>query len=128
MASQPSAKRKRLDEAKVSMPEKGIPYFDDGNIIFAVKDTLFRVYRGPLPDDMPQPPGKGDILVDGCPVVELDGSVEDWHTILDAIFPRYSRVMLSNLGSLITESWSYLKSDSNTWKQSCYQWKLLRLT
>jgi hypothetical protein len=136
MASQPSAKRKRSDESKVSMPEKGMPYFDDGNIILAVKNTHFRVYRGFLATLSPvfrdmfalfQPP-KGDILVDGCPVVELDDLIEDWHTILNAIFPRYSRVMLFNLESLITQSWSYHKSDSNTWKQSRYRWKLLRLT
>jgi BTB/POZ domain len=98
-----SAKRKRVKEPDSSLPTRDKPYFDDGNIILAVKNSHFRVYRGvlatlsPVFSDMfalPQPP-KGEILVDGCPVIELDDSAEDWRTLLSAVFPRYYHITLS---------------------------------
>ena len=72
------------------------PYFDDGNIILAVEQTHFRVYRGvlktlsPIFADMlamPQPPS-GEIFIDGCPVIELTDAVEDWEILLNAYFLR----------------------------------------
>jgi hypothetical protein len=91
-----STKRKRVKEPDASLLThvRGKPYFDDGNIVLSVKNTHFRVYRATVAfwrlylqsfGQLPQP-SKGEILVDGHPVVELDDSVEDWRTILSTIF------------------------------------------
>ncbi|KIM76197.1 hypothetical protein PILCRDRAFT_652388 [Piloderma croceum F 1598] len=108
-----SAKRKRVEEPDASLPTRDKPYFDDGNIILAVKNSHFRVYRGvlatlsPVFSDMfalPQPT-KGEILVDGCPVIQLDDSVEDWRTILSAIFPSFEYIEKFSLPMHVVETY-----------------------
>ena len=97
-SDEPSTKRKRpANEAEPSStPIKGEPYFDDGNVILAVGQTYYRNYWGvlkklsPVFDDMfavPQPP-TGERLVDGCPVVVLSDSAEDWEILLKSYFLR----------------------------------------
>ena len=97
-SSQPFAKRKRLahEVQTTQTPIRGQPYLDNGNVILAVEQTHFRIYYGVLcaasavfanmhpasesPDDK--------MLVDGCPVIELDDSSEDWSYVLQNIFER----------------------------------------
>jgi hypothetical protein len=91
----PSAKRKRTANTQ-EMPviTRGDVYFEDGNIILAVQQTHFRVYRGvlsvlspTLAEKFTKLQGcKAEMLVDGCPVLELDDLAEDWCTLLKAIF------------------------------------------
>lgn len=68
-------------------------WFDDGNVILAVKDTLFKVYRGVLAKaspvfhdmfTMPQPPDAE--IMDGCPLIRLEDAVEDMENFLKVLF------------------------------------------
>ncbi|TCD63777.1 hypothetical protein EIP91_004960 [Steccherinum ochraceum] len=68
-------------------------WFDDGNVILAVKGTLFRVYRGILSAESPVfrdmfstgQPGEGEMM-DGCPVVHLQDALEDVVKFLQLLF------------------------------------------
>lgn len=86
--------------------DAGSTWYDDGNIILQAESTQFRVYRGILVDnstvfadmfglDMSQPPEA--VLVDGCAVVHLSDSAEDWRHVLHALYKRtyVNRVQIS---------------------------------
>lgn len=73
-------------------------WWEDGNIIIEAETTRFRVYKGHLATHseffnelflVPQPPipDEGEI-VDGCPVVRVSDSAEDWEYILRALLER----------------------------------------
>ncbi|KAH6907711.1 hypothetical protein BKA70DRAFT_1104613 [Coprinopsis sp. MPI-PUGE-AT-0042] len=67
-------------------------WFDDGNIIFQVETTQFRVHKSILLShfeviatmlSLPQPETPETPFVEGCPVVILQGDkAEDWHDVL----------------------------------------------
>jgi hypothetical protein len=70
-------------------------WYEDGNIILQAETTQFRVYRGILGDssqvfrdmfNLPQP--VGELLVEGCPVVHLSDSAEDWGYVLNSLYKR----------------------------------------
>jgi hypothetical protein len=96
--NQPS-QRSRLQQPKpesVLQIKRSDPWFDDGTIVIQARDTQFRAYRGiltlcsPIFHDMfsiPQPT-TGDELVDGCPVVHVSDSAEDWQYVLRALCER----------------------------------------
>jgi hypothetical protein len=72
------------------------PWFKDGTIVIQAGDTQFRVYRGilttcsPIFHDMfsiPQPAIGGE-LVEGCAVVHVSDSAEDWQYVLRALCER----------------------------------------
>jgi len=98
MASPSSAKRKRLthEVQPVQAPTRGKPYFNNGNIILAVENTHFRIPYGVLAVASPifanlssasESPTE-QVLHDGCPVIELDDSAEEWGHVLWYIFER----------------------------------------
>ncbi|KAL1704689.1 hypothetical protein EV121DRAFT_280176 [Schizophyllum commune] len=66
----------------------------DGSVVLHVEDTLFRVHQSTLErvseafkDLFAVPQPEGETLVDGCPVVRLEGdSGYDWASLLDAIY------------------------------------------
>lgn len=107
--SEPVVKRKRTDSESPAIEKTtrhGEPYFDDGNIILEVQSIRFRVYRGilaassPIFADMfsvPQPPLPAEELVDGCPVVELSDSADDWTYVLKALFERRQALYLYHI-------------------------------
>jgi len=114
MASSPNdpsvSKKLPEDEIEAAPFTRGEPYFDDGNIILTVERTHFRVYRGVLAALSPvfadmfamAQPSTDETLVDGCPVIELDDSVEDWEILLEAYFQRrYLITAVSVAGTLI---------------------------
>lgn len=86
-------------------------WFEDGNIVLRVEDTLFRVHRGMLSrhstvfSDMfalPQPEmekvkvkEEGESLVEGCSVVGLPGDkVRDWERVLAILYDFDSSVLV----------------------------------
>jgi hypothetical protein len=90
----------RLSEtcAQVYDFEHGEPWYDDGNIIIQAESTLFKVYRGILAQNstvfedmlvLPQPI-VGDDVIEGCPVVRLMDTAENWSHVLKAICDRRS--------------------------------------
>lgn len=72
-------------------------WWEDGNIIIEAETTRFRVYKGLLATQsemfrdmfsIPQPPSDQEDLVEGCPVVRVSDSAEDWTYILEALLRR----------------------------------------
>lgn len=75
---------------------RGEPWFDDGNIVLQAENTQWRIYRGILSASssvfadmfaIPQP-ATGEDLVDGCPVVAVTDSAQDWKCVLDTLYER----------------------------------------
>lgn len=71
-------------------------WYDDGNIVVQAETTQFRVFRGVLASEsdifndmfsIPQPTSQGEV-VDGCPVVRVHDSAQDWTYILRMICKR----------------------------------------
>jgi BTB/POZ domain len=84
-----------MSNALPTVPERGDPWLDDGNIILQAESTQFRVVRSILSasssvfGDMfgiPQP--ENENLVDGCPVVHVSDTADDLHHVLKAVFDR----------------------------------------
>lgn len=101
-----NAKRK-LAEEHPDQPDatilKGTPWFEDGTIIIHAQSTRFKVYRGMLAEksaifadmlSLPRPASSSttedDDFDDGCPVVRLSDTAEDWGCMLDNLFNRRS--------------------------------------
>ncbi|KDR71583.1 hypothetical protein GALMADRAFT_143845 [Galerina marginata CBS 339.88] len=91
----PPAKRKRTEANEE--PEEPVMrssiWYDDGSIVLEAEKTQFRVHRSVLSKyskffkdlfTVPQP--EGELLVDGCPVVRMSDSAEDWESLLIAIY------------------------------------------
>lgn len=65
-------------------------WYDEGNVVLRVNDTLFRIHRGVLhthsvvfQDTFKMPQPEGEPLLEGCQVVPMMGdAVEDWENIL----------------------------------------------
>jgi len=97
-SAQLSAKRKRSDTvAETQVIKRSDLWYEDGNIVLQAESTQFRVYRGILRDsssifddmlNIPQPAEDQGTLVDGCPVVQLSDSAEDWEHVLKALYKR----------------------------------------
>jgi hypothetical protein len=92
----PPTKRPRTGEFESVISKRSDPWFNDGTVVLQVAETQFRVYRGILSAHslvfrdmfaMPQPAG-GEELVDGCSVVHMHDSVEDWRLVLKALHGR----------------------------------------
>src|ERR1700733_603420 len=76
-------------------------WFDDGSVVLNVQTTLFRVHRSTLSmhstvfSDMfsiPQPPDQ--LAIEGCPVVHLHDSAEDFACLLKALYdPLYAKLI-----------------------------------
>lgn len=95
-------KRKRIDDAPeppvlVADAKWSDIWFEDGNVVIQAEGTYFKVYRGalaassPIFQDMfriPQPPSRGEITVEGCPVVYLSDTAADVTIVLQALFLR----------------------------------------
>ena len=75
-------------------------WYDDGNLIIEAGSSRFRIYKGLLADKssffstmLSLPQDTSEKLVDGCPVVRFQDSVQDVGIFLKAIYdPWYSRV------------------------------------
>jgi len=99
-ANAPAVKIQSTERSTAQLPKRGEPWFNDGNIVLQAELTQFRVYRGVLAAssdifaDMLSLPqltaAPGDSIVDGCPVVFLADSANDWHHVLKALFQRRS--------------------------------------
>lgn len=68
-------------------------WYEDGNIILSVDNTLFKVFCGVLASECTVfadmlavgNPDNGE-RIDGCPVIHLDDSVEDFENFLRVLF------------------------------------------
>ena len=69
-------------------------WFDDGNIVLRTKTKQYRLHRSVLSAhstvfrDMfgvPQPADQ-NILIDGCPVVDVTDQARDWDALLNAMY------------------------------------------
>ncbi|KAL1686499.1 hypothetical protein GGG16DRAFT_128646 [Schizophyllum commune] len=84
----------------------------DGSVVLHVEDTLFRVHQSTLErvseafkDLFAVPQPEGEALLDGCPVVRLEGdSGQDWTSLLDAI---YDSLYLPHILSILRLSTKY---------------------
>ncbi|KAJ7502965.1 hypothetical protein B0H11DRAFT_1854163 [Mycena galericulata] len=88
--SSPPAKRQRTENALITRSEI---WHNDGSVVFQAKDTQFRVHWGVLSlhssffrdmQGLPQPPDQPS--VDGCPIIELQDSPEDFEYLLKALY------------------------------------------
>ena len=78
------------------MPEQWEPWFEDGNVVLQAENAQFRVYRGILSasssvfaDMFSIPQSKASTeLVEGCPVVYLLDSADDWQIVLETLYQR----------------------------------------
>jgi len=70
-------------------------WFQDGNIVLQVENTLFRVHQSILSREsqifkdtfsMPQVPSQEDELIEGCPVVRLSDTAEDMGNIISLLY------------------------------------------
>jgi hypothetical protein len=96
----PSTKRKRSDEPDAEPlpnPRRSEIWYEDGNIVLQAGMTQFRVYRGILRDkspifkdmfDVPQPSDNFGSFFEGCPVMRVMDSAEDWEHVLNALYKR----------------------------------------
>lgn len=95
----PSVKRQRSDSAAFIGSRdirRSWPWFDDGNIVLQADSTQFRIFRGVLSSasaifkDMfsTLQPSSDEGLVEGCPVVYLHDSAQDWQHVLKALYER----------------------------------------
>ena len=83
-------------------------WFDDGSVVLNVQSTLFRVHRSILSmhstvfSDMfsiPQPPDQ--TAIEGCPVVHLHDSADDFTYLLKALYnPLYAKLIFCQNGIL----------------------------
>lgn len=88
-----------VDGGCVPEQNRGIPWFDDGNIILLAENVAFKVYRGLLSHHSivfadlfaPPLPETGTEMMEDCPVVTLHDSVHDLANFLEAIHDGYSR-------------------------------------
>ncbi|KAF7984327.1 hypothetical protein HWV62_15323 [Athelia sp. TMB] len=74
---------------------KGSIWFFDGNIVIDASSTLFRVHRGVLAKNsdvfrdlflVPQPTAIPSGEIEGCAVVQMHDSAEDWTYVLNAMY------------------------------------------
>jgi hypothetical protein len=97
-SERPAEKRQRIDDQELTIsPTRSELWFDDGSIILETQGLMqFRVHRSILSahsqifKDMlavPQPPMSEDVI-EGCPVVRLTDSAEDWKHVLQALYER----------------------------------------
>jgi BTB/POZ domain len=98
LTNEPLTKRKRAESPTLqplSHPKRadGL-WFDDGSIVLQAGTTQFRVHRSVLSANsavfrdmfsVPQA-AKGDEVVEGCYVVRLSDSAEDWIYVLRAFY------------------------------------------
>lgn len=93
------AKRRRVstpsDHRTLSQTRQGSSYwFEDGDIILEVENHRFKIHKERLKCsdifagmlDIPQPQDFENI--DGCPLVSLSDSAQDWHAALQWIYER----------------------------------------
>jgi hypothetical protein len=93
-SEEPPTKRQRQDTADPVVPIRAEPWFDDGTIVLQPMATQFRVYRGTLTANSSvfrdlfavTQPLEGEELVEGCNVVHLSDSAEDWGHVLKALY------------------------------------------
>ncbi|KAJ7686501.1 hypothetical protein B0H17DRAFT_1204182 [Mycena rosella] len=84
----PPAKRQRTENASITRSEI---WHGDGSVILQADGVQFR--------GLPQPPGQPS--VDGCPVVELQDSVEDVGHLLKVLYSPYNALPFSVVAALI---------------------------
>jgi hypothetical protein len=78
-------------------------WFDDGSVVLQVEMTQFRVHRSVLSTNsdifrdmfsVPQPAEEGEVI-DGCPVVHLPDSADDWTFVLQGLYDSRYAVLAS---------------------------------
>lgn len=96
MANSPPATKRKRTEPDDTAIKRGDPWFEDGNIVLQAETTQFKVYSGILSRQseifadmltVPQPQSTEE-SVEGCAVVRLTDSAQDWTHALKAIFER----------------------------------------
>ncbi|KAF8178692.1 hypothetical protein K438DRAFT_1938755 [Mycena galopus ATCC 62051] len=89
----PPAKRQRTENASITRSDV---WYKDGSVVLQAENTQFRVHWSILSQhssffldlqDLPQPPDEP--TVDGCPVVELQDTVEDVQFLLKALYDPF---------------------------------------
>ncbi|GLB45507.1 putative protein with domain of unknown function (DUF4646) [Lyophyllum shimeji] len=87
-------RQQRIEEtpAEASITRSEI-WFTDGNIVIEAERAQFRVHRGVLAKqsdvfkglfDIPTP--RGDPTVEGCPIVQVSDTAQDWEHLLNVLY------------------------------------------
>lgn len=97
-SSEPApTKRPRTDSDEPVTFTHSDLWWEDGNIVIQAETTQFRVYKGHLAThseifrdmfSIPQPSMDPKETVEGCPVVQVSDTAEDWTYILQALLER----------------------------------------
>ncbi|EDR01758.1 uncharacterized protein LACBIDRAFT_333017 [Laccaria bicolor S238N-H82] len=70
-------------------------WFDDGSVVIQAEQTQFRVHRGMLSRQssifrdmfsVPQPPGDQEPVIEGCSIVHVSESSQDWEGLLTLMY------------------------------------------
>lgn len=70
-------------------------WFDDGSVVIQAEKTQFRVHRSMLSRhssvfrdmfSVPQPPGEQELVIEGCSVVHVSESSQDWEDLLTLMY------------------------------------------
>ena len=113
---------------------KGSIWFFDGNIVIDASSTLFRVHRGVLAKNsdvfrdlflVPQPTTVPSGEIEGCAVVQMHDSAEDWTYVLNAMYDgRYgltlSTARLESSPRHLPGGTHHRLSQSSAWSRRFY--------
>ena len=70
-------------------------WFDDGSVVIQAEQTQFRVHRSMLSRhssvfrdmfSVPQPPGDQEPVIEGCSIVHVSDSCQDWDNLLTLMY------------------------------------------
>ncbi|KAH6911815.1 hypothetical protein BKA70DRAFT_1099308 [Coprinopsis sp. MPI-PUGE-AT-0042] len=92
-----ATKRQRKDsDAPVSAVTRSAKFwFEDGNLVLQVEQTQFRVHKSVLARHSPvfrdmssfsQPPEEDEPMVEGCPIVYLSDSAQQWELLIGVLY------------------------------------------
>ena len=87
-------------------------WFDDGSVVIQAELTQFRVHRSMLSRhssvfrdmfSVPQPPGDQESAVEGCSIVHLSDSPQDWENLLTLMYDnlRFANLFAEKSGWLM---------------------------
>ncbi|KAH6907596.1 hypothetical protein BKA70DRAFT_360027 [Coprinopsis sp. MPI-PUGE-AT-0042] len=93
---QSSRKRQRRDsQGSVPVIRSTKCWLDDGNLVLQVEQTQFRVHKSVLARHSPvfrdmssfsQPPEEDEPMVEGCPIVYLSDSAQQWELLIGVLY------------------------------------------
>ena len=87
-------------------------WFDDGSVVIQAEQTQFRVHRSMLSRhssvfrdtfSVPQSPGDREPVIEGCSIVHLSDSSQDWENLLTLMYDnlRFANLFAEKRGWLM---------------------------